>query len=112
MVLWVIRQIFTKRKVYKQVITRITMKKQGKTNINNKRLYNTLKDCGATRYGLVSKKKRLIAICLIGSSFIIPDLGIGLLCGMCLLGLNIRLIAKDKIKYIKQGICLKMRCLL
>ena len=66
-----------------------------KEKITKKELINM----GCLRYGMRSKKRRVLGYSLMAMSFIIPDLSIGLIMGCMVLGLNVRLIAKDKLKY-------------
>ena len=53
---------------------------------------------GCKKYGIVSKNKRLIGVGLIAFSFIVPDLAIGLILGLRLLGIPISLKLKE-LKY-------------
>jgi len=62
---------------------------------------------GCIRYKMFNKKKRFMAYALMGCSFFIPDLSIGFMLGCALLGLNVRLIAKDRIKWAWDGIRLR-----
>jgi len=58
-----------------------------------------LKKMGCLRYGMRSRSRRVLGYCLMMSSLVIPDLSIGIVMGCMVLGLNVRLIAKDKIKW-------------
>jgi len=53
---------------------------------------------GWKRYGLVKKWRRVLGPILITMSFIIPDLGIGIILGMVVLKINPKL----KLKTLKQ----------
>ena len=65
---------------------------------------------GCLKYGYVSKNKRRVAYGLMVTSLIVPDLGAGFIIGCTLLGLNIKIIAKDKIRSFKDSLKLKLRC--
>ncbi len=64
--------------------------------INNKQMIAN----GWKRYGLIKKWRRFLGPTLIASSFILPDLGIGIIIGMVILKIDPRL----KFKVLKQDI--------
>ena len=61
-----------------------------------------LKRMNCTRYKMVKSWRRILGAALMFSSFIIPDLGIGIVAGLALMKIDPRLMLKSKWIYFKE----------
>jgi len=55
-----------------------------------------LREMGCKRYGIISRRKKILGAGLILCSFVLPDLGAGLLLGLVVLGYNPKVILKSR----------------